>query len=80
VDVDVTVTERQRVQISREPQPGVPPGAPPLALGGDPKAAKKAEKEAAKRAKAAKSSSMADQSPIVKTVRKLFGRSKDASA
>ena len=98
-DVSVTVTERQRVQLSPQAPPGVPPGVQPSAPPGlataapaqDDKAAKraakkaerdaiKAEKEAAKQAKAAKSPSMADQSPIVKTVRKLFGRSKDSSA
>lgn len=83
-DVSVTVTERQRVQISHEAQPSTPPGVTPPAIGGDSKDAKRAEKEAAKRAakqaKAAKPSSMSDQSPIARTVRKLFGRSKDASA
>ena len=98
-DVSVTVTERQRVQLSPQAPPGVPPGAQPGAPPGlvtpapaqDDKAAKraakkaerdaiKAEKEAAKQAKAGKSPSMADQSPIVKSVRKLFGRSKDSSA
>ena len=111
-DVSVTVTERQRVQISHEAQqaaaPGAPSGAPPGAPPGavpparDAKAAKRAEKEAARRAAkeakaqakaqkqaqaqaqaqpAAGKPSMADQSPIVRTVRKLFGgRSKDASA
>jgi hypothetical protein len=95
VDVDVKVTERQRVQISPQAPPGAAPGAPPgLATPGlaqDSKEAKraakkaqrdaaKAEREAAKQAKAGGTSSMADQSPIVKTVRKLFGRSKDSSA
>jgi hypothetical protein len=94
-DVSVTVTERQRVQLSPQARPGAPPSAPPgLTPPGDAedskaakRAAKKAdreaakvEREAAKRAQAEKSSSMADQSPIVKTVRKLFGRSKDSSA
>lgn len=98
-DVSVTVTERQRVQISPQapsgPAPGALPGAPPgpatPGLAQDNKAAKRAakkadreiaktEREAAKQAKAEKSPSMADQSPIVKTVRKLFSRSKDSSA
>jgi hypothetical protein len=98
-DVSVTVTERQRVQLSPQAPPGVAPGSPPGAPPGlttpgvpvDDKAAKRAakkaereaikvEKEAAKQAKAGKSPSMADQSPIVKSVRKLFGRSKDSSA
>jgi hypothetical protein len=95
--VNVTVTERQRVQLPPKSDPSVPPGAPPAlggprpALGEDSKDAKRAakraereatkkEKEAAKQAKAQKSSSMADQSPIVKSVRKLFGRSKNTSA
>jgi hypothetical protein len=98
-DVSVTVTERQRVQISPQAPPSAPPGALPGAppglatpgLAEDSKSAKraakkanrevaKAEREAAKQAKAQKSPSMADQSPIVKSVRKLFGRSKDSSA
>ena len=104
-DVSVTVTERQRVQLSPQaapaaapsPPPGAPPGLGAPAPAQDDKAAKraakkaqrevaKAERERAKQAKAAQaaqpgaSQSMADQSPIVKTVRKLFGRSKDSSA
>ncbi len=69
-DVSVTVTERQRVQISHGSQPAAPAGAPPgIAPAG-----------AGAGGKPSKSSKLASESPILKGVRRLFGRSKDASA